>query len=348
MPIMRAPVKVMSEDLSRFLSAIFDRIGLPAEQSRVVVEQMIVTSLRGVDTHGIALFERVVQGIKEKQINIRPKIRLLRNNPSVALMDGDFGSGQYTAKKATALAIKKAAKSGIGAVSLTNLGHCGALSFYGLLITAKKMSGMIFTNSSPLSAPWGGTTPIFGTNPLCFVFPYRRTPIILDIATTTVAGMKLVLAAKDHTPIPMGWALDSEGRPTTDPNEALKGVLLQFGGYKGYGLMLMVELAVSIMSGGRPSYEVGQRYQQGGFYVQAIDIGAIRNYDEYLSDLDKLVSKIKSSKLAEGYGKIYLPGEPELITAEKRTREGIPVDPETWAYFTRIAEEYGITPPKKN
>src|SRR5437667_3934882 len=107
---------------------------------------MVVTSLRGVDTHGIVLTERYLQGIKERRIKVKPRVRLLRDNLSTALIDGDFGAGQFVAKRATELAVKKARRGGVGIVSLTNLGHCGALSFYGLLIAKKKMSGMIFTN----------------------------------------------------------------------------------------------------------------------------------------------------------------------------------------------------------
>ncbi len=139
------------------------KVGLTRPQVDAVVNQLLVISLRGVDTHGIALAERYIEGIKTGQINKRPRPKIVRQSPLTAVIDGDRGLGAYLATTATRMAIKKAKRSGIGAVSLINLTHCGALSYHGLLIAEQKMAGIAFTNSSRQAAPWGGATPIFGT-----------------------------------------------------------------------------------------------------------------------------------------------------------------------------------------
>jgi LDH2 family malate/lactate/ureidoglycolate dehydrogenase len=334
--------KVSSAKLNLFLRQAFLKVGLTKPQTDAVVDLLIATSLRGVDTHGIVLAERYIEGIISGEINKRPKPKVLRSSKSVAVIDGDKAPGAFVATEATKLAISKARKTGIGAVSLVNLTHCGALSYYGMMVAREKMAAMAYTNSSRFAAPWGGSSRVFGTNPLCFAFPNGKEDIVFDIATTTGAGQKVVAAVRDGKAIPAGWALDRDGKPTTDPKLAMDGVLLPFGGHKGYGLMFTSEFYSALLGGGALSYTGQGRYFQGGFYIQATDISAFRDYSEYLRDMKKLTRKIRSSKLAEGFDKVYLPGEPELITRTRRSREGIPVDAETWAYFETISKRLGI------
>jgi LDH2 family malate/lactate/ureidoglycolate dehydrogenase len=347
-------LRVKSDDLKQFLEEAFSKVGLPREQVHAVVTQLVTISLRGVDTHGVYLAERYLEGIKSGQINIHPKMKRVVDGPSVAVIDGDKGLGAYLASEATKLAIDKAKKTGIGAVNVAHLTHCGALSYYGLKTAESRMAGIFFTSGPAMAAPWGGATPVFSTNPLCFSFPSMSGPIVLDMATTTAAGMKIQFAIRDGKQIPLGWALDRQGRPTTDPSEAFKGVFLPFGEYKGYGLMFATQVYSTILGGGKQSFQGGtdryfqggtDRYFQGGFYVQAIDIGAMRPYSEYLSEMKELADRIHASKLAEGFDRVYLPGELELITADKRQKEGIPLAQDTLEYFEKTARELNIELP---
>jgi LDH2 family malate/lactate/ureidoglycolate dehydrogenase len=336
--------RASSESIGRFLRSAFTKVGLTRPQTEAVVDLLITTSLRGVDTHGIVLAERYLEGIMTGEINKRPKPRVLRSSKSVATIDGDRGLGAFVATQATKLAIRKAKQTGIGAVSVVNMSHCGALSYYGLLVAREKMAGIAFTNSSRLAAPWGGSSRVFGTNPLCFAFPDGRGSVVFDIATTIGAGQKVVLSIRDHKPIPAGWALDDKGRPTTDPRLAMEGVLLPFGAHKGYGLMFTSEIYSAVLGGGLLSVDISSRYRQGGFYIQATDIGAFRDYGSYLEDMRRLTRLIRTSKVAEGFSKVFLPGEPELIKKAERLRDGIPVDGETWEYFGRLAERLKLEP----
>ena len=237
-----------------------------------------------------------------------------------------------------------ASKNGIGAVWVINMSHCAMLAHYGLMIAGRKMAGLLFTNSNAGAAPLGGREKVFGTNPLCYAFPHDRFHIVFDGATTAVAGMKIELARMEGKKIPLGWALDSEGNPTTDPTKA--STMLPFGDHKGYALMLMVEIFSSVLSGGRLSRELKYKNSQGGLYVQAIDIKQARKYRGYVDDLERLAGLIKNSAHPDSGEKVYLPGEIEHITCEKRMREGIPVHNETWDSMSRIASEFGIEMPK--
>jgi LDH2 family malate/lactate/ureidoglycolate dehydrogenase len=311
-----------------------------------VAGQLVSSGLRGTDTHGTVLVRRYIEGIGSGAINKAPKIRVLRQGSSTALIDGDFGAGQFVATKATQMAIGKARKTGIGAVSAIKVQHLGTLAYYAAIISSRRMAGILFTNSSAWGAPLGRAKRTFGTNPLCFVFPHKEFPLILDMATTAAAGMKIFLMSKEGATLPEGWAIDKEGRPTTDPNEAQEGILLPFGGHKGSGLMLMTELYSALLSGGMVSYKISPPDAQGGFYVQALDIGRFRKYRTYARDLDRLVETVKSGPLTEGYKEVLLPGELEARTAAERTRAGIPVDMETWDYFEILSSKYHISLPR--
>ncbi|MEM4310860.1 MAG: Ldh family oxidoreductase [Nitrososphaerales archaeon] len=344
---MREEVKVWSEDLKNFVRRAFIKAGIKKEHAEEVANHLVLANLRGVDSHGVIRVEYYLQGIKDGYINRDPRISLVKDNPSIALMNGDMGLGQIVAKEATNLAIEKAIKHGIGSVCTFNLSHVGMLGYYGLLIASKKMAGIIFTNGPAMVAPWGGTEKVFGTNPICMVFPYEEKPILLDMASTVIAGMKIMMAAESGKSIPLGWALDKEGKQTTDPKKALEGALLPFGEYKGYGLMLMVELYTAILCNSKLSYEILLTpYTQGGFYVQALNIESLRSFNDYLKDTMRLVKRIRSTKPWEGQERVYLPGELEDIRAEKRSKEGIPIDKNTWNSLLRVAKELDLELPK--
>ncbi len=343
---MSTPVKIRSEELSPFLTALFTHAGLSRRHSIVVVDQLVTASIRGTDTHGIVLVERYINDLLDGKISTRPAIRMVRQSPSTALIDGGFGAGQYVAAHATKIAISKASRNGVGAVSVVNVSHCGSLAYYAMMICAKKMAGVVFTNSDALAAPMGGKKRIFGTNPFCFAFPFDEYPLILDAATTLGAGMKVVLASKEGKSIPAGWAIDRQGSPTTDPKEALEGALLPFGGHKGYGIMLMAEIFSAVLSGGYLSTEIPSgRDAQGGFYVQALDIRKMRTYSSYLRDVGRLVEATRGSVPSGGAERVHVPGELEANATIKRRKEGIPVDRLTWEFFLKISRDFGLQSP---
>lgn len=334
---------VREESLRSYLNECFVKAGLKKTQAKAVVDQMMTASLRGVDTHGAVLTERYLNAIKEGSINATPKVRKLRGRGGISVVDGDFAAGQYSAEVATKEAVSLASKHGIGAVWVVRMSHCAMLAMYGITIAKKEMAGILFTNSNAGAAPLGGTQKVFGTNPLCFSFPYRKFPIVYDGATTAAAGMKIALAAMEGKPIPLGWALDQEGRPTTDPSKV--SMHLPFGGHKGYSLMFMVEMYSAVMEGGDLSRELHYRDAQGGLYVQAIDISKVRPYKGYLDHLDRLASYVKAAEKPGGE-KVYLPGEIEHEKELKRMSEGIPIHKDIWTSLNRIYKDNGVPLPE--
>ncbi len=342
--------RVSSNELYNFCVSLFEKAGLPKEDAEIVSDHLVIANLRGVDSHGA--FVRVphyLTAIKQGLINPRPSIKVVKETSSVCLIDGDNGFGPMVAMKATELAIKKAKSNGVCVVGVKNTSHVGMLARYTLKVVEERLIGFAATNSPPIVVPWGGAKPVFGTNPFTIGFPVdEKTSIIVDMATSTVAAGKIAVYASKGERIPPDWALDKNGKPTTDPRAFLDGgMLLPFGGYKGYSLCLSVEILAGILVGAPFSFHIPKGWAtQGGFIVEAINVEHFRPYDEYKRDLLELIQLIKSAPLAEGFKEILLPGELEQREHLKRLNEGIPVYEDVWENIRKVADEYGVPLPK--
>ena len=341
--------KVASNDLYNFCVSIFSKAGVPLDDAEIVSEHLVTANLRGVDSHGAFIrIAHYVSALQQGIINPKPKIKFDKDTLGVTLIDGDKGFGPVIAMKATELAVKKAREAGISFIGTKNMSHVGMLACYSLKIVEKMMIGMAATSSPPAVVPWGGTNPIFGTNPFTIGFPINKeSSIIVDMATSTVAAGKIAVFASKGEKIPEGWALDKDGKPTTDPKVFLnKGMLLPFGGYKGYGLSLSVEIFAGLLTGSPFSSHIKSGWAtQGGFVVQAINIDFFRPYKDYEKDILELIQMIKSSPPAEGFKEVLLPGEPEQQEYKKRIKEGIPVYQDSWENVKKVSKELGVDLP---
>jgi LDH2 family malate/lactate/ureidoglycolate dehydrogenase len=233
-------------------------------------------------------------------------------------------------------------------VGARNLNHVGMLGHYALKAVGQGLFAMVCANSCSVVAPLGGKKPLLGTNPLCVGFPVdEKTSVILDMATSAVSAGKTAVASAKGERIPLGSLLDEQGRPTTDPKALLEGgMLLPFGGYKGYGLSLSIEALAGILIGAPYSVHIKLGWAtQGGFIVQVLDISAFRPYEEYKRDMLDLVKLVRSCPLAEGVDEILLPGELESREYEKRSREGVPVYRDPWDGLRRISKDLGVELP---
>jgi LDH2 family malate/lactate/ureidoglycolate dehydrogenase len=171
---------------------------------------------------------------------------------------------------------------------------------------------------------------------------------VLDIATTAVAGFKVIQAARAGRTIPEGWAVDPDGAPTTDPKLGLQGSLMPMAGHKGYGLALSVEILTRILAGNPPSRITKEvAYTQGGFFVEATSVAAFREEEGYYEDVAELIGRIRDSTPAKGFSKVLLPGEPEMIARAARLKEGIPVEDVTWTEFVGIARKLSVALPRR-
>jgi LDH2 family malate/lactate/ureidoglycolate dehydrogenase len=342
--------KISHISLYKFCFDLFRKLGVGEDDAKVIASHLVTANLRGVDSHGA--FVRIphyVAAVREGSINLKPRVELVKDSPSMALLDGDRGFGLVIAMKATDLAISRAKKYGTCIVGVKNISHVGMLAYYTLKMVQDKVVGLAATNSAACVVPWGGSKPVLGTNPFSIGFPVDGDlSIILDMATSVVAAGKIVVYASKGERMPEGWALDKFGKTTTDPQAYLDGgMLLPFGGYKGYGLCLSVDILAGILTGSPNSLGVpGGWAAQGGFIAQAVDVSFLRPYEEYRSEMIELIRLIKSCPPAEGFKEVLLPGEIESRTYRIRLEEGIPVYEEPWSRLSEVGRDLGVPMPE--
>ncbi len=335
---------IAPSDMKEFTRHVFMKVGVSRSHAEIVADHLVAANLRGVESHGVARIPFYIEGIKSGEVKTNPKIEVVSEKGATALIDGDYGLGQVVGKTATELAIRKASEFGIGAVGVRRTSHVGMLAYYGMEIASKRMVGLATTNSPAFMAAWGGKKPILGTNPICVAFPGRGVPsVVLDMATSETAAFRINSAASKGEKIPAGWALDEEGNPTTDPQAALRGALLPFGGYKGYGLAVAVELLSSVLLGAEWSSRIKVVFHtEGGLYVQAVDVSHFRPFDEYLGDLEAVLRNIKSSGRGDAEHEVFLPGEKEALNLAERSKRGIPLDEKLMRDLSKVSSDFGV------
>jgi L-2-hydroxycarboxylate dehydrogenase (NAD+) len=289
------------------------RLGVPNSDAEIIVDSVVYAHQRGKGTHGIGRFPIYARKIKDGQLTAETKLRVVKENSAVCLYDAGHGFGQVAAYKGMEIAVEKARQYGVGVTGIRHSNNFGTAGFFVDMAEKNKMIGLIFANSSPAIAPTGGKTPIFGTNPIGIGFPggHNKPSVILDMATSNAARGKIRLAAKNGEAIPMGWALDSNGNPTTDPAEALKGSMVPLGGHKGFGLSLVVDVIAGLLTGSAFGGEVKPLDHKDGLsdyghFMIAINIGSFLDFNEYLDKMDYLTKRVKE---CGEENRVFLPGE---------------------------------------
>ncbi len=333
--------------LAQFCRDLMTAAGVLPEDAGVVTDVLIDASLEGIDTHGISRLPIYLSRLRNGRINARPQIKVNRSG-AVAAVDGDNGLGQLVAVRSMEVAIDLAGQYGVGLVTTKHSNHFGAASYYCKMAARWQMVGMAFTNSPPGIPPWGGRKPYFGTNPIAFAFPTDEYPVVVDMSSSTVARGNIILAARDGREIPPGWAIDAEGRPTTDPQKALEGAVLPVGGAKGYALALAVEVMSGILSGSAYGPGVGWIYDDSlepvniGHCFLTIDVSRLMPLETFHKRMADMIRGAKAVPLAEGFEQILIPGERRRVKAEQRVREGIPVDENLLQELNQLALELGV------
>src|SRR5688572_30634809 len=252
------------EQLLEFCVACFEKVGLSPMDARLTADNLIFANLRGVDSHGVIRLKIYVDRLRAGgfKANVRPQI--VCEQESSALIDAQHGVGQVAASAAMKLAIDKAAKTGMAVVSVRNSNHFGASACYALRAVERGMIGFVATNAGPTMAPTGGREARLGNNAFAIAVPAGNSPpLVLDMATGAAAWGKIFVAQQEKKRIPTTWALDKHGVPTDDPNAAAhQGLIQPFGGYKGYGLSLLIDILTGVLSGGGFSTHVRTLYKE--------------------------------------------------------------------------------------
>lgn len=340
-------MNVSAEEIKRMSIKILTAVDVPKEDAIVVTDHFVEANLRGRDSHGVFIrLPRLIKGIKTGTINPRCKVKVVNETPAIALLDGNQGIGQVVSIEAMELAIKKARELGVGAVSVRNSSHVGFLGYYSEYAAKEGMIGIAFTNTEPAMAPTGGAEPVLGTNPISIGVPTKDQPIVIDMATSIVARGKILDYLRKGRRIKKGWALDKEGTVTEDPVAALEGALVPVAGPKGYCLSFGFDVLTGALAGASIGKDVKgtlhtEEVSTKGDLFITINPAMFCSLEDFLDGIERLKEQIKGCRRAPNVDVIYLPGDPEIVTREKRIREGIPVDENSWSNLMELKKALG-------
>jgi len=344
---------VSAATLAEFCTACFEKVGLDADEARLVAQNLLFANLRGVDSHGLIRLKIYLERIRAGGFKLHQRPQVISEYDSAAVVDAGHGIGQVAATMAMKLAIAKAEKTGVAVVTVKNSNHFGASAFYALQAVEQGMIGFSVTNAGPTMAPTGGREGRLGNNAVALAVPAGKAPpLVLDMATGAVAWGKIFVAQQEKRKIPSTWALDKHGVPTDDPNAAAQQGLIQpFGGYKGYGLSLLIDILTGVLSGGAFSTHVRTLYQQVerpsevAHTCAALRIESFMPLGQFRERMDEIIELMHSCPPAPGSERIFVPGEIEHETQRKRAAEGIPISGELQQELRVIATELGVGSP---
>jgi len=339
--------------LRAFLEDALRACGLPEADAQTVAGGMLEADLTGSDAHGLFRLPAYVGQIKRGAFNPRAKITILERGPATALIDGDQGMGHLVATYAANLAIELARASGIGWVGMRRSNHAGAAAIYAAIPATHGMVGIYGAASSVNHmAPWGGSEPLLGTNPLAVAIPAgNEAPVILDIATSLASNGAIRTHELEGIPMPEGWVQSrKDGSPVTDSTRIAEGTYLPMGGYKGYGLSLIIGLLAGPLNRAAFGRDVkdfamprGGDLNVGQFVV-ALDVARFLPLDVFKAEVDRHVRDLTSSKRLPGVDEIRVPGQGRVARRAEREKHGVPVGTALLAQADGVAKSLGITP----
>jgi LDH2 family malate/lactate/ureidoglycolate dehydrogenase len=341
---------VPAGELRRFAASVAEAVGVPREDAETIADAMVWAELRGLDI-GIKRLPTLVARIKAGTTTADPRPAVVHETGAFAVLEGDHAWGQVTSVRGMRIAIEKARGAGIGACVVRNTGNSLAMGYYPSIAVRERMIGVAITNALPLVPPWGGSRKLFGNQAYAMGCPAgRHAPILFDTAATALSWVAIHGYESRGERLPPGLALTASGEPTVDPHEALAGILLPAGGYKGYGLTLMWEILTGILSGGEVfaplpnSLDPKQRSGQSTFLL-AIDPAASMPIETFLERVDTLIDRIHATPPAPGSEPPHVPGERGVRVATERERDGIPMDAARVAELRALGDSVGVTVP---
>ena len=343
-------IQVPIEVLRDFGIEALESSGLAAEPADLVVEVQLEATVRGQPTHNIGDVTRYANEVKSGQLNANPTLTLVNETPTHALFDADGGPGQWASVLAMRACIEKAQESGVSAVGVKNSHHFGAAAYYASMASEVDLVGVCTTNGGLVLAPWGGATPAFGNNPLGVAIPSATSsPIMLDVAMSTVAMGKVALSLAQGRGIPPGWYMNAEGVPTTDPADYPLGLGVPIAEHKGYGLALLMEILSGVLTGA--GFGADHEFRQGrgpenqdlGHFFLVINPALFMPIEQFKDRVEEMIRQIKVSKLAAGASRIMVPGEPEWEAREQNLASGtVPLLVTTYELIVDFIHERGL------
>lgn len=346
------PLNIDPDSAHDFVTAVLGKYGVPADRATMIADALVLADLRGVDTHGINRLGGYIERVKKRVLDPNPDLSFVEKTPVMALLDARNTFGFVAGTMAIDKACDMAETYGVGIVAVRNSNHYGMAATYLLRAMKRRLAAMAFTNASRSMPPWGAKEPLLGTSPFAVGVPGDAThgDFVLDMSPSVAARGKIRKAARRGEKIPEGYALDAEGRPTTDPEAALKGVVLPIGGHKGSGLALMMDIFGGVLTGSNFAGGVNDQYQNltdpagvgHWFMVFKPDIFLDGGASDLESRMATTLDTVRACEKAAGVDRIYTSGEIEAEIEAKRRKEGIPFTRDEVEALYALARDSGV------
>jgi ureidoglycolate dehydrogenase (NAD+) len=346
------PATLSADALIAACQRILEAVGTPAEPAAIVGRSLTAAELRGVSSHGVSRLPAYLRRVQAGLIKPAAEPAIVAESPASVTIDGGAGFGHAVGWHGMGLAMARAATEGIGAAAVRNSTHFGIAGFFAERAAADGLIGIATSNGAALMAPPGTRARVLGTNPISIAIPAPGdAPIVLDMATSTAALGKILLARDAGTPIPGDWALDQDGNPTTDPAVAASGLLTPLGGHKGFGLALALEVLSAGLSGAAAGPDAGSMYRTWerpenlGHWFLAIDPKAFAGIDAFLGTVAGLAAAVHDAEPIRPGQDALLPGEIERRQEDRARRDGISVTAAMAASLEEAASLAGMASP---
>jgi L-2-hydroxycarboxylate dehydrogenase (NAD+) len=344
--------RVPAAQIAAFIARAFGAAGVPATDAETLAGLMVEADLRGSDTHGVIRLPLYARRIRAGGINTEPDIRVISERPSAALIDGDNGMGHLVMRRAAQIAMEKAKTTGVGWVGARMSNHAGPAALYVTMPLKHDMIGLYFAvGSSNHLPPWGGSESLLGTNPMAIAVPAQdEPPIVLDMSPTVAAYGKVRLKAQRGEPMPVGWMIDKEGKPLTDPKRADEGHLLPIGDYKGSGLSLIIGLLAGALNRAALGRDVidfvkdAGKATNTGQAIAALSVEAFMPPTDFKRAVDQVIRDIRNSQKLPGVERIWLPGEQSYAKLLDRRAHGVPMPKTLRESLDAVARDLNIAP----
>jgi L-2-hydroxycarboxylate dehydrogenase (NAD+) len=338
--------------LQAFCGEVLTRAGLPETDAETVAASLVHADLIGVSTHGMARLPSYLERLKREMVNPRPEIKVERRTRWSVAIDADNAMGAVVSKRAVAEVRAMIKEFGIGGAVVRRSNHFGTAGYWARAISDDDAIGICLSPASKSLAPFGSQEPLLGPNPYAVSAPAgRHAPWTMDMASSVAARGHIRLAARQGTQIPEGWALDHEGRPTTDPTLALRGVMLPFAGPKGSAIAMMIDVLGGVMSGSAFAGDIRdmnfdfEAPPDVGHFFMGWDINAFIDLQEFKSRMETLIDRVKALKPAAGIQEVMYPGEPEARAAHRNRTLGVALMPEVATALEAAGDDYKVVFP---
>ena len=339
---------VAPDQLASFGKRVFEKLGVPEQDAKLLTDTLVQADLWGHQSHGVMRLSWYAARIKAGVMQARTRAEHLVDAGALVLIDGHDGVGQVLAAMAAREAIARAKKHGVGVVGLRNSNHFGTAMYYTLMAARDGCVAFLSTNASPAMAPWGGRKKTIGTNPWSLAAPAGKySPMVLDIANTAVARGKVYLAKQKGLPIPLGWAINALGKPTTNAGEAIDGMILPLAEHKGYAIAMMMDVFSGVLTGSSFGSAVTGPYQFDrrsgcGHLMIALNIEAFQPLELFNERMEGLIEQTKAVPPASGFNEVFYPGEPEARNDKRNREQGLELPEETLADLRKVAAQTGL------